>query len=185
MRVHLVRHGQSAWNAEGRLQGQTPHVPLTELGRRQAFAAARQLVERSAERAITALHTSDLTRAAETATIIGVALNLTPRPTEALREQALGRLEGRLTRDLVAEPTPEGAHVSEVAWGGGESIEHVWQRIDRWLPTVLTGARDVVLVTHGDTMRVALTWLRGLGHRDVVWRPIDNGEIVTVEYQAR
>src|SRR3954471_13891038 len=59
----LVRHGQSEWNAEGRLQGQTAHVPLTALGHEQAAAAAQRLAGLRPG----ALVSSDLRRAVETA----------------------------------------------------------------------------------------------------------------------
>ena len=102
--IHLVRHGESTWNAEGRLQGQVADVPLTHRGRGQARRAAAQL----AGRGVDALVTSDLVRAAQTAHEVGVATGLVPVPEPALREQALGELQGRLTRDLQTQPPPPG-----------------------------------------------------------------------------
>ena len=65
--VHLVRHGQSTWNLQHRVQGQRDEPALTVLGRRQAVDAARELVGARPVR----LLTSDLTRAVQTAGIIG------------------------------------------------------------------------------------------------------------------
>ena len=176
--LHLVRHGQSEWNLEGRLQGQTPHVPLTAVGREQAAAAGRLL----AGSGVDAVLTSDLLRARQTADVIGTLLDVVPLVEPALREQALGSLEGRLTRELTAEPTPAGVHVSEVRWGGGESVADVHARMGRFLArlTVDPPGESVVLVSHGDTIRVALAVLRGLGHREVEWMEVPNGSVTTV-----
>lgn len=176
--IHLVRHGESTWNRERRLQGQTHAVPLTGLGRRQAQAAAQALAERTSGRV--GLWSSDQVRARETADVIARRLGCPVVETAALREQSLGALEGRLVSELVAEPTPPGAHVSEVRWGGGESIADVHRRVGAFLATVRHTAFDhVVLVTHGDTLRVALAWLDGRGHRDVAWDVVPNGAVVT------
>ena len=90
MRLLLVRHGETDWNAAGRIQGCTD-TPLNARGRAQAAALAEKL--RSSERA-EALYTSPLRRAAETAEIIGSALGLRPEPVEALREISFGVWEG-------------------------------------------------------------------------------------------
>src|SRR5215213_3667760 len=92
----LVRHGQSAWNAAGLMQGQTPHVPLTELGHRQAAAAAAELAARRPG----ALVSSDLHRAVQTADHCARATGLPVTTSAALREQGYGVLEGRPSREL-------------------------------------------------------------------------------------
>lgn len=186
--LHLVRHGQSVWNAEGRVQGQTSHVPLTLLGHAQAGSAARQLAGlrrdgRAVDRSpVDAIVTSDLRRARETADVLGVVLGLVPRVEPALREQALGSLEGRLTSELVAEPSPDGVHVSEVRWGGGESIRDVHARVARFLERLCADppGSSVALVSHGDTIRVALAVLAGLDHREVEWVAVPNGSVTSV-----
>ncbi|KGN36816.1 histidine phosphatase family protein [Knoellia subterranea] len=180
VQLHLVRHGQSTWNVEGRLQGQTAHPDLTDLGHEQARTAAATLAARI-DGSVEVL-TSDLQRARSTADRIASTLGVEATNDPDLREQALGHLEGRLTADLQPEPTPDGQHVSEVAWGGGESLRDVHER----LAAPIQRARDtayehVVWVTHGDTMRVALARLAGRTHREVAWDPIPNGAIVTVE----
>ena len=178
MVIHLLRHGESTWNAEGRLQGQVAHVPLTGRGRGQARRAAAQL----AGRGVDALVTSDLVRAAQTAHEVGVATGLVPVPEPALREQALGDLQGRLARELQTQPTPAGMHVSEVRWGGGESIADVHARLVVFFARLLADppGRRVALVSHGDTIRVALAVLRGVSARDVDWVPVGNGSVTTV-----
>jgi probable phosphoglycerate mutase len=178
--LHLVRHGQSEWNAEGRLQGQTPHVPLTALGHAQAEAAAEALRGSGAG----AVYTSDLTRAVQTAAPIARALDVTAVPEPALREQALGALEGWLARDL---PEPEQAIAPEemgrTRWGGGESLHDVYHRVGPFLRRLLTSppGTAVVLVSHGDTIRVATAYLRGLGVDGIDWSgTIPNGSVTTI-----
>lgn len=177
VRLFLVRHGESTWNERGILQGQTMEVPLTERGRRQAVAAAERLagLTRPAPRIIT----SDQHRAVETATIIAGRLGGGVERTPLLREQALGELEGRPTASLEAQPVPEGFDISEVAWGGGESLLQVHRRLTRLVERLraATGERDLVLVSHGDTLRVLLAVLDGRDHRQVAWTPFDNGEV--------
>lgn len=178
MILHLVRHGQSTWNLERRLQGQRMDVPLTELGRAQAHAAARALDAAP----LAAVVSSDQLRAVQTAEVIaaraGVAVGVTP----LLREQALGALEGLSYDDLAEEPVPDGRHISEVRWGGGESVADVHAR----LTTLVSLLRDthaprehLALVSHGDTLRILLAVLEGRGHREVEWVEFGNGQVVT------
>ena len=183
MRVHLVRHGQSTWNLAHRVQGQTVHPDLTELGRAQAAAAA-QIVARSVE-GRAALWSSDLVRAARTAQVIGRALRVPVQYDEALREQYLGTMQGRTVDQLRAEPTPPGQHVSEVRWADGESTEDVAMRFRRFAARELRATpprvRDLVIVSHGDLIRVAATVLAGRSHREVQWHQIENGSVLTVD----
>jgi probable phosphoglycerate mutase len=149
VRLRLVRHGQSRWNAAGVLQGQTAHVGLTELGRRQAWAVANHL----AGHAVDALVTSDLARAVQTADAVAAVTGLAVRRDRRLREQCHGVFEGRPVSAL-ADPSAPVA--------GGESFADVCDRTESLLRWCLDGRpRDVVLVTHGETIRAALTVLCG------------------------
>lgn len=176
--LHLLRHGQSRWNAEGRLQGQTPDIPLTELGRRQATDAAAVLASCAATRVIS----SDLRRAVDTAAPVADVLGVTVERAPALREQSLGVYEGRLSQDVWAEPDHD-------RWGdprwrppGGESIEDVYLRLQGFLPSLAASSStsSVVLVSHGDAIRIALAVLRGDPVTNVPWVIVTNGEIITV-----
>jgi len=87
-RLCVIRHGETAWNAEGRVQGQTD-VPLSALGEAQALAVAEALAgERFA-----ALYASDLARVRQTAAPAARALGLAPRLEAALRERHYGKFE--------------------------------------------------------------------------------------------
>ena len=186
--VHLVRHGQSTWNVERRLQGQTPHPPLTAQGHLDAARAAERLVRVVGEGPVSVV-SSDLVRAAQTADIIATELSesgaaLAPRHvsfTEALREQHLGAMEGRLTKELRPEPVPEGMHISEVRWADGESLADVHARLQAYFASVLPHAPGhLVVITHGDTLRVARSVLTGRTHRDVEWDVVPNGAVITI-----
>jgi broad specificity phosphatase PhoE len=89
--IHLVRHGQSTWNAVRRIQGQTAHVPLTALGHQQA----RQVATRLAGCGARAVFSSDLRRAVQTAVPVAERLGLLVTLEPDLRERSLGDLEGQ------------------------------------------------------------------------------------------
>lgn len=178
MILHLIRHGQSTWNAEGRLQGQTMAVPLTDLGWRQASDAAANL----GLNRLAAVWSSDQLRAHQTAEVIAMSHGLDVTVTPLLREQALGELEGTLIRDLREESVPEGRHISEVCWGGGESVQQVHQRMRRLcdaLDEQFDETDEVALISHGDTLRILMTVLDGRGHREIDWVPVENCHALT------
>jgi probable phosphoglycerate mutase len=106
--LFLVRHGETAWNAESRFQGQQDS-PLTALGIAQAEAVAAYL----ATHTLSALYSSDLPRTLQTASLIALATGLTVIAESALRERNLGIFEG-LTRAEVEARHAE-AHARYVA----------------------------------------------------------------------
>lgn len=178
--LHLVRHGQSTWNLERRVQGHQNSPALTDLGRAQAAAAAAELADGQA----TLLLTSDLTRAAQTADIIGRATGLRPTATTLLREQGLGSLEGLTTGEAGAALAGMDLSDPETPYGDGESRRDVLDRFRKLLASPLVADQSldaqIIMVSHGDTIRIATAHL--LGEDPVVgpWREISNGWVVTV-----
>jgi probable phosphoglycerate mutase len=176
--VLLVRHGQSEWNAEGRMQGQTPHVPLTALGHRQAAQAARQLVALRPG----AIVSSDLRRAVETAEhcVRATGVHMTVSP--ALREQAYGVLEGRPSRELW-----DLADWTDPHWSaeGGESLAQLHERVADYMDQLRERppAQVVALITHGDTIRAAQAVAAGLGPEAMPSITPHNGTITTLEFE--
>jgi broad specificity phosphatase PhoE len=85
----LVRHGETLWNAEGRMQGHTDS-PLTDRGREQRRLAAQRLARLD----VAAVYSSDTGRARETGELIASPHGLTVEPREGLRERCYGVLEG-------------------------------------------------------------------------------------------
>jgi probable phosphoglycerate mutase len=96
-RILLVRHGETDWNATGRLQGQSD-TPLNATGHEQARRAAQRL----ACEPLRALYSSDLARALQTATIIGQTLGLTVLTSPRLRERQYGAWEGLTAAEIQA-----------------------------------------------------------------------------------
>jgi broad specificity phosphatase PhoE len=135
----LVRHGETDWNAEGRLQGHTDR-PLNEYGRRQAKELAAQL---AGEGAVDAIYASDLARAKETAEIVGARLGLPVVVDPDLREKHWGNWEG-LTGD-------ERAGIEFV----GESTEAHRERVMRAVRRIVERhpGQRIVVVTHGGSLR--------------------------------
>lgn len=173
--VYLVRHGQSEWNVLRLTQGQTMHPPLTETGRLQAAAAADSLALELAGRPVRLL-TSDLTRAVETARIIGERLGVEPALDARLREQHLGSLEGRAHEDSWAQAELHDWSDPELPMAGGESVGAVRRRLAALLSEV-GSAVPTVLVSHGDAIRSAVAHLEGHSMTDAPWVDVPNGSI--------
>lgn len=176
---YFVRHGESTWNAQRRVQGQAPNIPLTPHGRRDAERAADQLFHLVDAAGPLRLVSSDLLRAVQTArelaTRLGVEVELDPR----LREQALGDMEGLFASDLAAQPVPPGSEISEISWAGAETIEQVWHRASQFLLALPTDESQVIVVSHETFIRAALAVLDGRSHRDLDWStPIPFGSVV-------
>lgn len=167
MRMWLVRHGQSTWNAAGRVQGQSGEG-LSMLGRRQAVAAAAWLAETIGTATVVS---SDLARAHETAVPIAAALGADLAIDPALRERAFGAWEGRTAGELDAEADglwqQWAAGVDVVAQAGGESNDVIVARV---VPALrghadaarAAGADDIVVVSHGGVIWHGLHALLGL-----------------------
>jgi len=172
----LVRHGQSEWNAAGRMQGQTPHPPLTALGHAQAITAAQELAELRPG----ALISSDLTRAVQTAEHCAAATGLPIRFCRGLREQAYGVLEGMPSRDLWSVVDWTDPHWSAE---GGESLAELHGRVSAVLKDLSAEppADVVALVTHGDTIRAAQAIVAGLGADALPALTPPNGSITRLE----
>ncbi len=156
----LARHGQTSWNALGKLQGHTD-IALDDTGRDQSRALAASL----APAGIRTVWTSDLERARETGAIIAAALGLAaPRTDPELRERQFGVFEG-LTRDECASQHPEhwAAWLAQTSSPpGGEPRADAVIRMGRALERI--AAREegpALVVSHGGVMRLWLMALLG------------------------
>jgi probable phosphoglycerate mutase len=154
----VIRHGETAWNAEHRIQGHLD-IPLSPAGIRQAA----NLAERLAGEVIDAVYSSELTRAWLTAAPFAARLGLEIVADTRLRERSFGVFEG-LTLDEIAARHPEGLRrwrERNPAWAidGGESGQ---QLVDR----VLDALRDIVARHRGQTVAVVTHG----GVLDVVYR---------------
>lgn len=96
-RIVAIRHGETAWNAESRLQGQLD-IPLNALGQRQAAALAEALRDEG----LAAVYASDLGRAWQTACALAGPLGLPLQPEPGLRERCFGMLQGHTYQEIDA-----------------------------------------------------------------------------------
>jgi probable phosphoglycerate mutase len=152
-RVLAIRHGETAWNVEGRMQGQLD-LPLNATGRRQAERLARAL----AESRLDAIYASDLQRARSTAEAVALACGLPLGLDEGLRERCFGSFEG-LTFDEVQQRWPDEARrwrrrEPDFAPAGGESLSRFSARCvaaARRLAAAHPG-ETVALVAHGGVL---------------------------------
>jgi broad specificity phosphatase PhoE len=155
--ILLARHGETDDNREPiRAQG-FRDTPLNDTGRRQAA----EMAERVAGMGIVSLWSSDLSRAAETARIVGAGLGLAPRLDPRLREANRGDWEGRLFIDIAREE-PEG-YAAWLAAGeafrfpGGESLREQSDRVSAALDDIRrSGELPALVVCHGGAIRVML-----------------------------
>ncbi|WP_225781051.1 histidine phosphatase family protein [Xenophilus sp. Marseille-Q4582] len=155
-RLLAVRHGETAWNADGRLQGHLD-IPLNDRGLWQAERTGAALAEES----IGAIYASDLQRAWQTAQAIAQAQAQPPivQADERLRERAFGDFQGRLFTEIEAD-RPEDARrwrqrdPDFVPPGGGESLRQFRDRVVGAAAELAARhpGQLVLLVAHGGVM---------------------------------
>ena len=164
--IYYIRHGETAWNAEGRFQG-AQDIPLNDLGRRQAAEAGSILtdlfVRDGRDQSSLAFVTSPLVRARSTMELVRGVLKL---PTseyavdDRLREIGYGRWEGSTLAQMQAsDPAIFAARQSDrwtVPPPDGESYASVQARMNDWYSQLAT---DAVAVAHGGTARALMVAL--------------------------
>jgi broad specificity phosphatase PhoE len=162
----MVRHGESTWNAERRMQG-TADPPLSDEGRAQALGL-RRLTDALRPDVVV---TSDLRRARETAELLG----LYDAPADLRwREADLGRWTGRLVDEVGAEEREAymGWLEGTLAPPGGEAFEQTCDRVgDAVRELAASGARRVLVVTHGGPIRAACAVIARLPRSGLVAVP--------------
>jgi broad specificity phosphatase PhoE len=147
----LVRHGETDWNVEQRVQGHTDR-PLNETGLAQAQALATEL----ADEHLDAVYASDLSRARDTARAIADPRGLEVAVLPALRERHFGTWEG-LRHDEIHERFPHRAESDP--WGDGETPEELAARVLSALGDIAEWHPEgrVLVVTHGGALRAVLS----------------------------
>jgi len=163
MIAYCVRHGESTYNLEGRLQGQSDEPHLSPLGRKhaQALVAALRQLE------IDAIYSSPLTRAMETARPLAEALQLPIKSDDRLKEIHIGVFQGTLAAEL-ADRFPQDAarwrsQDPDFRIPGGESRRDLMLRAQAAFDEILaSGHRQVVVVAHGGVLAAAFKSLIGV-----------------------
>jgi broad specificity phosphatase PhoE len=156
----LARHGQTDDNLAGDVFQGFRNTPLNETGRGQAHALAQRLVS-DPDLSVASIRCSDLSRAEETAAIVGHALGLEPEPDPRLREGNRGDWEGRRFSDVEAEePERYAAWLRagpDFRFPGGESLLEQQARVLAALADFRAHvAAPVLVVCHRGSIRVAL-----------------------------
>lgn len=161
-RICLVRHGETEWNAERRIQGQID-IGLNDIGRRQALAAGAWLKTSG----IGALYSSDLQRAWMTAQAIGTALGLAPQAVPELRERNYGVFQG-LTYGEAEATHPEGyaafaGRNADYDFEKGESLRAMFARVTGKLQEIAAchPGQAVAVVVHGGVLDIVNRFVRG------------------------
>lgn len=183
MRLYLLRHGQTEWNIEGKIQGKTD-IPLNETGLRQA----RCLAEGMRERKIGAVYSSPLMRAAQTAEILAEEKGLSVSVLPELREVDFGLWEGRSWTEVDAEFHEDfrrwEENPAEYMPTGGESRESCRERCRAAMEQILAGAvTDAAIVAHGGILaHVADYLLRNQKEKEEII--VKNASISIIEYDS-
>jgi len=164
--IYYVRHGETSWNAEGRLQG-TQDTALNDLGRRQAVQSGRVLADLllrdGRDRSQIPYLSSPQLRARTTMELMRGALDLPPHDyatDDRLREIGYGRWEGFTLAEMeAADPAFFAKRLADkwrVAPEGGETYEAVQRRMRDWYDHLRS---DMVVVAHGGTARALMVAL--------------------------
>jgi 2,3-bisphosphoglycerate-dependent phosphoglycerate mutase len=154
-RICFVRHGETNWNAERRMQGHID-IPLNANGISQAERLANALIR--VKHSFDVIYSSDLERALHTANAVASALSLDVQITPRLRERNVGKLQGLLLAEApVLLPEIWQKHIARELdhdLGGGESIRTFHQRMQDILELFLNEHRgqSVLAVSHGGSL---------------------------------
>ncbi len=180
----LIRHGQSTWNAVGRLQGWAD-PPLDEIGCEQARKLARRLADEG--HGLAAIYSSPLARARQTAEEIARALKLILQTDDRLKENNVGQLTG-LTGPEIDEQFPEWVALFRrpgnewVQPPGGEDRDEFVNRAVAAMADVVAKhpEQTVAIISHGGTLGVYLAHLLGMPiHRRLPFQ-FDNASLSVV-----
>ena len=177
----IARHGETVFNAAGRMQGDAPHTPLTRAGFAQADEMGALLRVRLGPRPTLTLWASPAGRALQTLAVIAEHLELDwhgARIDDRLREIDIGEWSGRLYAEVAAEAGP----ILDPACGlftcrppGGETYDEVASRLRSWLADTAGEAGDRLIVMHGMSSRVLRGLLTGAPVREGFAAPVADG----------
>lgn len=185
-RIILVRHGQTAWHAEGRYAG-TTDVPLDEVGRRQVELVAGHLEKFD----IKAVYSSPLSRCLDLASKVADNHGLEVEVDERLREIDLGRWDGELMADIISK---DGELLkqwtrdpSSVTLPGGESLSSVQERAMRWFDSAVAANPEATIAasSHGGPIRAILAAVIKLPLRRAFHLQVDLASISIINFKGK
>lgn len=183
MKIYLIRHGQTDWNIQGKIQG-SHDIPLNDAGRRQA----ELLAEGMESRPVRKIFSSPLTRAMKTADMISRRQKVEIFPMPQLMEVEFGKWEG-MTWDEIREAYPKEfrhwcLNPAEASPPGGESQKEVTDRCVRAVKEILettNGREDAAVISHGATMAHLVSYMMRYDQEDegII---VENASITTFHY---
>ena len=183
----LVRHGQTDWNLTGRWQGQASFAPgLNETGRRQVLAMCEQLKDET----FSAIYSSDLLRAQQTAELIAAPRGMTVILEPRLREIDLGVWEGMPSEEIEARYAKELMERDQDPFysrsPNGESPEDVSKRVLAAVDEIASAHPDgsVLIVSHGIALAVIICQAEGFAMQEVYQRIPDNAHPYRVQWKT-
>ena len=183
-KLYLVRHGQSEWNYQKKVQGQQDTI-LTEQGRIQA----KKLGHRLKKENIDAIYSSDLKRAYETANIIGKEINLEVTPVESFREIAFGHWEGKNIDYL--NKSNEKEHLiwlkepHKFKMEGAETLHEIQKRAMMGVNLILdkNPGKNILIVSHGTTLKTIILGLLDMEIKYYNKLTLGNVSLTVVEFR--
>jgi 2,3-bisphosphoglycerate-dependent phosphoglycerate mutase len=176
MTIYLIRHGETDWNQENRMQGQTD-IGLNALGIKQAKSIANGLPS-----TIDAIVSSDLSRALDTARAIASTHAVTIEVDSSLREIHLGSWEGKTWQEIKANHLDSRGFPPSDAPHGGESLSAFFERSHKAFDSIVDRyrGRDVAIVTHGGVIKMILCSIRGIPIEQREHLVVDNASITVI-----
>ncbi len=182
----LIRHGQTDWNLTGRWQGQAPDAPgLNDAGRAQALALRDELKDVR----FSAIYSSELLRARQTAELIAEPMGLTVTLEPRLREINLGMWEGMLSSDIEVqypqELTERARDPFHARAPQGESPLEVAERVIAAVGDIAGKHQDesVLIVAHGVSLAVIICHTQGIPLDKVYEYIPENAKLYPVKWK--
>lgn len=187
MEIYIVRHGETVWNKEGRLQG-TTDISLSEAGREVAKVTGEAL----RDTVIDKIYSSPLTRAYETACLICGNRQIDIIKDDRLREVCFGDLEGQVIGVMKADPTSHFQNFFEaphkyIPDEKGERLEDLCKRTAEFMEEVILPQADnmqrVMIVGHGAMNKSIMCYIKNHGI-DMFWSGglQKNCNVIIVDY---
>lgn len=183
MKIYLIRHGQTDWNIQGKIQG-SHDIPLNETGCRQAQRLAKGMSSHTVKR----IFASPLVRAAETAKILGKEKKVDVCFMQKLVEVEFGKWEGLTWTEIKKEYPMEYEQwcldSAKATPPGGEIQSEIMKRCTEALNEIINltgGQEDTAIVSHGATLAHLFTYMMR-NNPEVESMIVENASITTVDY---
>lgn len=176
MSIYFVRHGQTAWNLQGKMQGNTD-IPLNHTGKKQAEMTREKLRHIKMDR----IYCSPLTRAKETAEIINTIWKLPIQFDERLRERNFGEFEGQSSKGLDLQALWK--QDANPPFTGAEDSLSFYQRITSFLDDIvdIAGKENILIVAHGGVSIPYYCYFHGYQKEDLSSLLLKNCEVRKME----